>query len=97
VSDTENYSQGNQDPLEADQPRYYADLIEQIISQLETFFVLHLDEMFKQADDYLFEAADEATSTAEQTSLFECMNAMRANTREEKEPEKYGARPGRTK
>ncbi|VAW62401.1 hypothetical protein MNBD_GAMMA11-3111, partial [hydrothermal vent metagenome] len=60
-------------------PRYYAELIEQIISQLEMFFASHLEDMFLQADNYLFEAADEATSTAEQTSLFECMNSMRAS------------------
>ncbi len=79
MSDTENYKQNNQEPVAEEPPRYYADLIEEIISQLEMFFVTHLEEMFKQADNYLFEAADEATNTAEQTSLFECMNAMRTN------------------
>lgn len=79
MSDTDNYNQNNQGQVAEEQPRYYADLVEEIISQLEMFFVTHLEDMFKQADSYLFEAADEATSTAEQTSLFECMNAMRTS------------------
>ncbi len=62
-----------------EQPRYYVELVDEIISQLEAFFASHLDDLFKQADDYLFKAADEATSTAEQNGLFECMNAVRAN------------------
>ena len=78
MSDTETDKQSNQEILN-DQPRYYAELIDQIISELESFFATRLDDMFKQADDHLFEAADEASSTAEQNSLFECMNAIRAN------------------
>ena len=77
MSDSESENQTNQNVEE--QPRYYVELIEEIISQLESFFSTHLTDMFKNADDYLFKAADEASSTAEQTGLFECMNAIRAN------------------
>jgi uncharacterized protein DUF1631 len=77
VSDTETENQT--DPNLEEQPRYYAELVDEIISQLETFFVTHLEDLFQQADDHLFKAADEATSTAEQNSLFECMNGVRDN------------------
>jgi len=76
VDETENHI--NQAQADG-QPRYYAELVEQIISQLEMFFVSSLDDMFKQADDHLFTSADSASSTAEQNSLFECMNALRVN------------------
>lgn len=77
MSDTENQNQTDQ--TTEDQPRYYAELVEQILSELEGFFSSHLDDMFKQTDEYLFKAADEAMSGAEQTGLFECMNAVRDN------------------
>ncbi len=77
MSDTETENQTNQNLEE--QPRYYAELIDAIISQLENYFSSSLDELFQKTDDYLFKAADEATSTAEQNSLFECMNAVRDN------------------
>jgi len=77
VSETESENQNNQNVDET--PRYYAELVDEIISQLEMYFVAQLDEMFQQTDDYLFKAADEATSTAEQNSLFECMNGVRDN------------------
>jgi len=56
----------------------YAVLVDAIILNLETFFASHLDDMFQQADNYLFTAADEATSTDEQNNLFECMSAVRS-------------------
>jgi len=77
VSETETENQN--DPNVEEQPRYYTELVDEIISQLETFFATHLDELFVQTDDYLFKEADEATSTAAQNSLFECMNAVRDN------------------
>lgn len=75
MSETENQTNLNVD----EQPRYYAELVDAIISQLEDFFASHLEELFKQTDEYLFESANEARSTAEQNSLFECMNAVRDN------------------
>jgi len=78
VSDTETENQNNQTTIE-EQPRYYAELIDEIISQLESYFASRLEDLFQKADDYLFKAADDATSTAEQNSLFECMNAVRDN------------------
>ena len=75
MSETENQNNQNIDET----PRYYAELVDAIISQLEMYFAGQLDEMFQKADDYLFKAADEATSTAEQNSLFECMNGVRDN------------------
>ena len=77
MSDTETENQTKQNLDE--QPKYYAELVDEIISQLEEFFSSHLDDLFKQADGYLFEAANDALSTAEQNSLFECMNAVREN------------------
>ena len=62
-----------------EQPRYYVELVEEIISQLENFFSTHLEDMFKQADDHLFSSANEASTTAEQNNLFECMNAIRVD------------------
>jgi len=77
VSDTETDNQNNQNIDET--PRYYTELVDEIISQLEMYFSTQLDDLFQKADDYLFKAADEATSTAEQNSLFECMNGVRDN------------------
>lgn len=78
MSDSESENQTDQKNIE-EQPRYYIELVEEIISQLEGFFSSHLTDMFKQADEYLFQAADEASNSAEQTGLFECMNAVRTN------------------
>ena len=77
MSDSENENQTGQDLDE--QPKYYTELVDEIISQLEEFFAEHLEDLFKKADDYLFEAANGATSTAEQNGLFECMNAIRVD------------------
>jgi len=77
VSDFENENQPEQGLDE--QPKYYTELVDEIISQLEDFFATHLEDLFKKADDYLFEAANGATSTAEQNGLFECMNAIRVD------------------
>ena len=77
MSDFENENQTGQDLDE--QPKYYTELVDEIISQLEAFFTDHLDDLFKKADDYLFEAANGATSTAEQNGLFECMSAIRVD------------------
>ena len=74
MSETDNQSGDAEE-----QPRYYIELVEQILTELESFFSSHLDEMFKQADDHLFKAAEEADSTAEQNIQFECMSAVRAN------------------
>ncbi len=77
MSDTETENQN--DPNVDEQPRYYTELVDEIISQLEVFFASHLDDLFQKADDHLFKSAEAATSTAEQNSLFECMNAIREN------------------
>jgi Protein of unknown function (DUF1631) len=74
VSETDNQSGDVEE-----QPRYYIELVEQILTELESFFSSHLDEMFKQADEYLFKAAEEADNTAEQNIQFECMSSVRAN------------------
>lgn len=74
MSDTDNQSGDVEE-----QPRYYIELVEQILIELESFFSSHLEDMFKQTDDYLFKAAEEASSTAEQNTQFECMSAVRAN------------------
>ncbi len=74
MNGTETDNQANQDIEE--QPRYFAELIDHIITQLEDFFSSHLDEIFKRADDYLFKAADESSSTTEQNDFFECMKAI---------------------
>ncbi len=75
MSDQDTDSQNNEQQYE--QPRYYAELVEQILSELESFFATGLEEMFKKADDHLFDSAQHATSTAEQNRLFEAMNALR--------------------
>jgi len=80
VSDSESDNQTDQNVEE--QPRYYVELVEEIITQLEDFFSSHLTDMFKKADEYLFDAANTASSTAEQNGLFECMNSIRANKTE---------------
>ena len=80
MSDSESDNQTDQNVEE--QPRYYVELVEEIISQLEEFFSSHLTDMFKNADEYLFDAANNASSTAEQNGLFECMNAVRKNKTE---------------
>ncbi|MCW8935237.1 MAG: DUF1631 domain-containing protein [Gammaproteobacteria bacterium] len=77
MSDSENENQTEQGLDE--QPKYYTELVDEIISQLEEFFETHLEDVFKKADDYLFDAANSASSTAEQNGLFECMNAIRAD------------------
>jgi len=74
VSETDNQSGDAEE-----QPRYYIELVEQILTELESFFSSHLDEMFKQADEHLFKAAEEADNTAEQNIQFECMSAVRVN------------------
>lgn len=76
MSDSDTDNQNNQE--NAEQPRYYVELVDQILTQLEEFVGTHLEDMFKTADDYLFDAAQNATSTAEQNSMFEGMNALRA-------------------
>jgi len=75
VSDFENENDQGLD----EQPKYYTELVDEIISQLEEFFATHLEDVFKKADNYLFDAANGATSTAEQNGLFECMNAIRVD------------------
>ena len=80
MSDTETDKPQDQpqDQSGEEQPRYHVELVEQILIKLEEFFSAHLDAVFKEADDYLFHAADQAQSTAEQNGLFECMNAVRS-------------------
>lgn len=80
MSDFENENQTEQGLEE--QPKYYTELVDEIISQLEEFFATHLENLFKKADDYLFDAANSATSTAEQNGLFECMNAIRVDKKQ---------------
>ncbi|MCW9047692.1 MAG: DUF1631 domain-containing protein, partial [Gammaproteobacteria bacterium] len=77
MSDSENENQTEQGLDE--QPKYYTELVDEIISQLEEFFETHLEDLFKKADNYLFDAANSASSTAEQNGLFECMNAIRTD------------------
>lgn len=76
MSDTEIDNQSGQ---VEEQPRYYVELVEIILTELESFISASLTNMFKRADDHLFKAAEEATSTATQNTLFECMSAVRVN------------------
>ncbi len=73
----DNHSDNNQSNVVELKP--HAELIDEIISQLEAFFATHLNDLFLQIDNHLFSAADEATSTDQQNNLFESMNAMRDN------------------
>jgi len=77
MSSTEEQFATNQ--LQDNHQKPYAELIDEIIVQLEAFFASHLDDLFQQADNHLFTAADEATNTDEQNSLFECMTAVRSH------------------
>lgn len=63
----------------AQQPRYYIELIEELLRELEVFFSSRLEDVFKQADDHLFHSADQAPSIAEQNRLFESMSAIRGD------------------
>ncbi len=75
----------NGDAVE-EKPRYYVELVDQILTELEDFFATHLEDMFKKADDYLFNSAQNAANIAEQNKMFEAMNALRA----EKQPLQKG-------
>ena len=78
MSDTETDKSGEQAGESASQqPRYYIELIEELLRELEVFFSARLDDVFKQADDHLFHAADQAPNIAEQNRLFESMSALR--------------------
>jgi len=80
VSDTETDKSGEQAGENASQqPRYYIELIEELLRELEVFFSARLENVFKQADDHLFHAADQAPNIAEQNRLFESMSAIRVD------------------
>ncbi len=77
MSDTDNEKPNTEGAEE--QPRYYIELVDYILSQLEEFVAGKLEELFKKADEDLFDSAQSASSTAEQNRMFEAMNALRAN------------------
>jgi len=80
VSDTETDKSGEQAGENASQPpRYYIELIEELLRELEVFFSTRLEDVFKQADDHLFHAADQARNISEQNRLFESMSAIRVD------------------
>lgn len=80
MSDTETDKPGEQAGVNASQqPRYYIELIEELLRELEVFFSARLEDVFKQADDHLFHAADQAANIAEQNRLFESMSAIRVD------------------
>lgn|GEM_PF-831665 len=80
MSDTETDKSGEQPGANASQqPRYYIELIEELLRELEAFFSTRLEDVFKQADDHLFHAADQARNIAEQNRLFESMSAIRVD------------------
>lgn len=80
MSDTETDKSVEQEGASASQqPRYYIELIEELLRELEVFFSSRLEDVFKQADDHLFHAADQARNIAEQNRLFESMSAIRVD------------------
>lgn len=80
MSNTETDKSGEQAGESASQqPRYYIELIEELLRELEVFFSARLEDVFKQADDHLFHAADQAPNIAEQNRLFESMSAVRVD------------------
>jgi len=81
VSDTETDKSGGQadDANVSQPPRYYIELIEELLRELEVFFSTRLVDVFKQVDDHLFHAADQAHNIAEQNRLFESMSAIRVD------------------
>ncbi len=74
MSDTDTEKQ--KQAVEQEQPRYYEELVEQLLSELETFFGSHMEDMFKLVGDYLFEASQSAHSIAEQNDMLEGMHAL---------------------
>ncbi len=79
MNNTENNTQTESVQPNDSDLKLHAELIDEIISQLESFFASHLNDLFQKLDNYLFSAADEATNTDQQNNLFESMNAMRDN------------------
>lgn len=86
MSDSDNQNESGQNGVDhgqvqdaEQQPRYYIELVDQIISDLEAFVSSNLEAMFKEMDDHLFESAQNAKSTAVQNTMFESMNAVRAD------------------
>lgn len=80
MSDTETDKSGEQPAAgDSQQPRYYIELIEELLRELEVFFSARLEDVFRQADDHLFHAADQAHNIAEQNRLFESMSAIRVD------------------
>jgi hypothetical protein len=73
--------EAEQDPqqqptAEPEQP--YAELIDNILESLHRFFSEHIKNLLMQTDDYLFHAADHASSISQQNAMFEFMNDLRA-------------------
>ncbi|MCW8909984.1 MAG: DUF1631 domain-containing protein, partial [Gammaproteobacteria bacterium] len=64
---------------QVDQKLNHAKLVEKIRSTLASFFSSHIVTLFEKADDFLFEAANSAISTAEQNRMFEFMSALRVD------------------
>ena len=53
--------------------------VEKVRSILASFFSSHVVTLFEKTDDFLFEAANSASSTAEQNRMFEFMSALRVD------------------
>lgn len=61
----------------AEPEKKFTSLIEAILQQLDVYFSEHVAELFKQADDFLFDAAEHASSIDQQNRMFEFMNDLR--------------------
>ena len=56
----------------------YSVLVDAIVARLDDFFTEQVKALFSKTDEYLFNSADNASSIAEQNSMFEFMNDLRA-------------------
>ncbi len=61
----------------AEPEKKFTSLIEAILQQLDVYFSEHVAELFKKADDFLFDAAEHASSIDQQNRMFEFMNDLR--------------------
>jgi len=64
---------------QGDQNSKYTKIVEKARSMVASFFSSHVATLFEKADDFLFEAANSASSTAEQNRMFEFMTALRVD------------------
>jgi len=75
---SENQTAESEQPSETRRAHTYSNLVSSMLDKLEYFFSDRCVDLFKSADDFLFEHADKAANIAEQNETFEFMNALRA-------------------